>query len=461
MAGSQRRARQPNEPLARLITAAGASHISLAAQINKIAAAAGVVTRYEKTSVANWVNLGMIPRGRAPEFVAAALQQRLGRPVSLEEIGMYRRERGDGDMGLDFARDPADAVDVAATYWRTVDRRKLITTGFAVSAYATPVMRWMTTPADPAVTHQGGQRVGRGDVEDLWQAAEEARLWDSRYGGGNGKANSVTECLKLKAAPLLTGTYTETVGKELFTATAELSRVVGWSAFDMGQHELAQRHFVQALRLARAAGDVQTGCYVLTTMSLQTFLRGFPREAADMAEGAYERAKGHAAPRVLAFAKLAQARAHAREGDARAAGAALALSESLLDSIGPHTQDPEWLAYFTHARLATDATEIYRDLANPKAALTWARQADAMPAGRFTRAVGIRLAVLATSHLQARDLTQGLQLGSQALQVLRKVHSSRAHGYVRDITTALGPWRTEPQVADFTDQARTALAATV
>ncbi len=41
------------------------------------------------------------------------------------------------------------------------------------------------------------------------------------------------------------------------------SHLAGWIAFDTGRHGLAQRHFIQALRLAHAAGDVGLGCYVL------------------------------------------------------------------------------------------------------------------------------------------------------------------------------------------------------
>lgn len=122
MASTKDRQGNPNEDLARLIKQAGASRKSLAAQINKLGAAAGVPLRYEHTSVARWVNLGMIPRGRTPEFLAAALGERLGRAVSVDEIGMYSRSGGNPDLGLDFARDPVDAIRVAATYWRTVDR---------------------------------------------------------------------------------------------------------------------------------------------------------------------------------------------------------------------------------------------------------------------------------------------------------------------------------------------------
>ncbi|WP_328946901.1 hypothetical protein OG259_40940 [Streptomyces sp. NBC_00250] len=127
-----------------------------------------------------------------------------------------------------------------------------------------------------------------------------------------------------------------------------------------------------------------------------------------MAEGTYERAKTVAAPRVLAFAKLAEARAHGRTGDAKAAGAALALSENLL-GVRPDA-DPEWLAYFTHARQSADATEIHRDLGQPHAAFAfaWNAQADAVRSDRFTRTVGIRLAALAGSHLQDQDQDQDL-----------------------------------------------------
>ncbi|MFE5494128.1 hypothetical protein ACFQ7Z_29805, partial [Streptomyces virginiae] len=261
-ASTKDRQGHPNEDLARLIKQAGASHKSLAAQINKLGAAAGVPLRYEHTSVARWVNLGMTPRGRTPEFLAAALGERLGRAVSVTEIGMYSRSGGNPDLGLDFAREPVDAIRVAATYWRTVDRsrRQLISNGFAIAAFATPVTRWLAKPTDAPIAHEGGRQVGRSDLDELWKAADEARLWDSRFGGGNWKASSVTECLRLSAAPLLTGTYTEAVGRELFAATAELSRVVGWSAVDTGHHDVAQRHFVQALRLARAAGNEAGPC---------------------------------------------------------------------------------------------------------------------------------------------------------------------------------------------------------
>ncbi|MEC4020163.1 sporulation protein [Streptomyces sp. H27-D2] len=458
MASTVRRSRPPNADLARLIEGCGASHKSLAHRINQLAQQAGTETDYSHTSVANWCRRGMTPKWPVPKLLAQAIGERLGQPVSLAEIGMDEAETPDANMGLDFPRDPADAVRVATSLWSSVNRRDFLTTGasgFAVSAFTTPVTRWLVTPADETAHHDGGHQVGRADLDELRAAADDARRWDSKYGGGNWKANSVTTCLQERAAPLLWGSFADDVGRELFSVTAELSRLAGWTAFDVGEHDVAQRHFIQALRLARAGGDVQLGCYVLTTMAMQSLLRGFAGEAIDMTQGAFERAKEQAVPRVLAFTKLIEARAHARENDARAASRALAASEDLLSQAKQDSGDePAWIDFYHHSRLSADAAEVFRDLKNPKAALAWNQRAAAMPSGAFTRSVGMRLAIVGTAHLQARDLDHGLELGNRSVDILARVQSSRALDYVREFNTALAPWRRESAVREFTHRTR-------
>ncbi|MFY4719398.1 sporulation protein [Streptomyces sp. LaBMicrA B280] len=454
MASTVRRTRPPNADLARLIEASGASNKSLALRVNQLAQGTGLATDYSHTSVANWCRRGMVPKWPVPQLIAAALGERLGRPVTLAEIGMADAETPDVRVGLDFPRDRAEAVQEATAFWSSVNRRDFLAgSGFAASAFTTPVTRWLVTPVDGSADHRGGRQVGQADLAELRDAAEEARRWDSKYGGGSWKADSVTVCLQERAAPLLRGSFTDAVGRELFSVTAELSRLAGWTAFDVGRHDVAQRHFIQALRLARAGGDVQLGCYVLTTMAMQSLMRGFVSEAIDMAQGAFERAKGQAAPRVLAFTKLIEARAHARDGAVRAASRVLAASEDLLgraDAAGG--PEPAWIDFYRHARLSADATEVFRDLKIPKAALAWDRQAAAMPSGVFTRSVGMRLAIVGTAHLQARDLDHGLALGNRSVDILARVRSSRAKDYVREFNTALAPWRRESSVRDFLDR---------
>lgn len=202
MASTSRRKRPPNADLARLIETCGASHKSLALRVNQLAKHAGTETDYSHTSLANWCQRGMIPKWPVPTFLAQALGERLGRPVSLSEIGMGEAETPAADVGLDFPRDRGDAVQVATSFWSFVNRRDFLTgSGFAVSAFSTPVTRWLVTPADEAADLTCGKKqVGKADLEELRDAADEARRWDSKYGGGNWKANSVTVCLQERAA---------------------------------------------------------------------------------------------------------------------------------------------------------------------------------------------------------------------------------------------------------------------
>ncbi|MFC5723030.1 hypothetical protein ACFP1Z_22950 [Streptomyces gamaensis] len=167
-------------------------------------------------------------------------------------------------------------------------------------------------------------------------------------------------------------------------------------------------------------------------------------------------------PRVLAFTKLIEARAHARTSDARAASRARAASEGLLERTREDSGDePGWIDFYHHARLSADAAEVFRDVKNPKAALAWNQQAVAMQPGVFTRSVGMRLAIVGTAHLQARDLDHGLELGNRSVAILARVKSARALDYVREFNAALAPWRREPAVREFLHRTRENLGITV
>jgi hypothetical protein len=285
-----------------------------------------------------------------------------------------------------------------------------------------------------------GRRAGREDIAALHRAAAAVRHGDSRHGGGSAQAQAAAHLLDQWALPLFGRPLSARRERELCAVCAELARLAGWAALDTGRHATARRHFGRALYWARAAGDPDASAYVLTTMALHATLYGRPTAAVDMVHGALGRAGHHANTQVLAFARLIEARAHARASDARAAGTALAAAERLLEAVRPGDA-PEWLDFFTHPRLAADAAEIHRDLGNPRACFAWHEQAAAMAPNAFTRSVGMRLAVVATAHLQAGDLEQSLALGHRSVDNLQQVDSRRAWSYVHRLVTSLTPHR--------------------
>ncbi|GAA2723815.1 MULTISPECIES: MFS transporter [Streptomyces] len=481
-----REPRGPNEKLGTVLALAGISNAGLARRVNDLGAQRGLTLRYDKTSVARWVSKGMVPQGAAPHLIAAAIAAKLGRPVPLHEIGLADADPAP-EVGLSFPRDVGQAVRSATELFRldSAGRRggggiwQSLAGSFSVSAYSTPASRWLITPADSSVAREpqqaareaatapsgGGQdcglpqRVGHSDVTKLREAADDARRWDSKYGGGDWRSSMVPECLRVDAAPLLLGSYSDDVGRSLFGATAELTRLAGWMAFDTGQQEAAQRYYIQALRLARAAADVPLGGYVLASMSLQATYRGYADEGVDLAQAAYERNRGLATARTMSFFRLVEARAQAKAGDAPACGAALKAAEGWLERARSGDADPSWLDFYTQERFAADAAECYRDLRMPRQVQRFTEQALARPTEEFVRSHGLRLVVSAVAELESGNLDAACAAGVRAVEVAGRISSARTTEYVRDLLHRLEPYGNEPRVAELRERARPLLVA--
>ncbi|MFJ4776891.1 sporulation protein [Streptomyces sp. NPDC088762] len=447
-----------NHRLVKVIEESGISHKRLAFRLNEICRSEGITTEYTHTSVANWCRRGMQPKWPVPQHIGTVLTEVLGRPVSAADIGMDGARPG-RSAGLTFPRDRQQAVDEATSYWSMVNRRNFLAAApFAASAFSEPVTRWLVSPTEPVPASSTTATIGRTHIEELRAAADAARTWDSRFGGAAWKSQSLSEYLYTRVTPLLRGRYSEQDGRELFSVTAEMARLAGWTAFDAGEHQKAQRHYIQALRMAKAGGDIHLGAYILTTMAMQAMMRGFSSQAIDMAQGAYERVPA-ADPRVLGFAKLIEARAHAREGDAPAASACLAASERLLERGETEgSGERAWIDFFTRQRVITDATESFRDLGRPKSTFAW-HALGAMPGDAFARSRGIRLSVLATAHAQQGELEAALSLGRESLQLFSRLQTVRGIDYLRIFTNALHPWRHEPRVTEYLRDVRTLAAS--
>ncbi|MEV6948338.1 MFS transporter [Streptomyces sp. NPDC051172] len=470
-----REQRGPNEKLGAVLALAGISNAGLARRVNDLGAQRGLTLRYDKTSVARWVSKGMVPQGAAPHLIAAAIGQKLGRPVPLHEIGLADADPAP-EVGLAFPRDVGQAVRSATELYRLdlAGRRagsggiwQSLAGSFAVSAYATPASRWLITPADSSVAREANSadgsgaplKVGHSDVQKLREAAEDARRWDSKYGGGDWRSSMVPECLRVEAAPLLLGAYSDEVGRALFGASAELTRLAGWMAFDTGQQEAAQRYYIQALRLARAAADVPLGGYVLASMSLQATYRGFGDEGVDLAQAALERNRGLATARTMSFFRLVEARAHARAGDAQAAGGALRAAEGWLERARDGDNDPSWLGFYTYDRFAADAAECYRDLKAPRQVRRFTEQALSQPTEEFVRSHGLRLVVSAVAELESGNLDAACEQGVRAVEVAGRISSARTTEYVKDLLHRLEPYGDEPRVVELRERARPLLMA--
>jgi hypothetical protein len=137
------------------------------------------------------------------------------------------------------------------------------------------------------------------DVAMVKATADTFAMLDDRFGGGHAR-QAVIQYLSHDVAPLLHGTYTESVGKALFSTVAEATMLAGWMSYDAGHHGLAQRYYLHALRLAQDAGDRRLAGSILSAMSHQATFLGRFDDAATLARAARMGISGVATPTLTA-----------------------------------------------------------------------------------------------------------------------------------------------------------------
>ncbi|MGC5397796.1 regulator [Streptomyces sp. DT20] len=312
-------------------------------------------------------------------------------------------------------------------------------------------------PGVPGVPRQrqtergSGQKVSSGDVAALRSVAELFRTLDDAYGGGHAR-QALVRYLEHETEPMLRGTYGEATGRRLFAAAADLTRLAGWTSYDIAAHGLAQRYFVQSLRLAQAAGDRAYGSYVLITMSRQAVYLGHGREAVQLARVA-QQGIGSAAPNVvLALLHAVEARGHGVLGEAKACVASLARAERALEVSRPGDEVPHWARYFDEAQLADEFGHCHRDLQQYRAAAQHAERSLQLRAPGYARSRLFCRVVLASARLGLGELDQACRLGAEAAQQATEMRSVRATEYVRDFERRLEPFRDAAPVRGYRER---------
>lgn len=469
--------RVPNRQLGALIAEAGFSNAGLARRVDQLGLEHGLDLRYDKTSVTRWLR-GQQPRGTTPALIAEVFTRRLGRRLSAQDLGLDAC--APVYAGLEFAATPEEAVDIVSVLWRKdsgshADLRKI---AFTPAGLVVPSRDWLIGRADERVSRgetgqngttrvplQGrvsvprqrstdrgpGQRVSSGDIAALRSVAELFRTLDHAYGGGHAR-QALVRYLEHEAEPMLRGTYGEVTGRRLFAAAADLTRLAGWTSYDIAAHGLAQRYFVQALRLAQAAGDRAYGSYVLVTMSRQAVYLGHGREAVQLTRVAQQGVGSSAPPLVQALLHAVEARGHGVLSDARACTAALVRAERALETARPGDDVPHWARFFDEAQLADEFGHCHRDLQQYRSAAQHAERSLQLRAPAFARSRVFCRVVLASARLGLGELDQACALGAEAALQASELRSARATEYVREFERRLEPYRDAAAARNYRDR---------
>ncbi|MEV6761195.1 regulator [Streptomyces sp. NPDC051105] len=480
--------RTPNRQLAALIAEAGFSNAGLARRVDQLGLEHGLDLRYDKTSVTRWLR-GQQPRGTTPALIAEVFTRRLGRRLTAQDLGLDAC--APVYAGLEFAATPEEAVDIVSGLWRkdSGSHAELRKIAFTPAGLVVPSRDWLIGRADdrvargetappvaarvpaqirpaaakppaPPVRSRGqaergpGQRVTGGDIAALRSVGELFRTLDDTYGGGHAR-QALVRYLEHECEPMLRGTYGEQTGRKLFAAAADLTRLAGWTSYDIAAHGLAQRYFVQSLRLSQAAGDRSYGSYVLVTMSRQAVYLGHGREAVQLARVAQQGVGTNAPPVVQALLHAAEARAHGVLGEVRACTGALVRAERALEAARPGDEVPHWARFFDEAQLADEFGHCHRDLQQFRAAAQHAERSLQLRAPSYARSRLFCRVVLATARLGLGELDQACALGAEAAGAAAEMRSVRAIEYVKDFERRLEPYKDAAPARAYRDKVAT------
>jgi hypothetical protein len=443
-------AREPNTLLADAMRRAGFSNSGLAAHVRSAAHEQGSELRCTHVDVRRWLD-GVVPRPATAGFIAAALSRKGGFLVSLADIGMGGTGGGSVPEGrLEY---PADGA-AAGQQVRDLTRRDLAEetddprAGIVTDGWAEPMLAWLLSRPESLPARDGVLiSVGESDVAAVRTAVRMFMRMDFQFGGGYART-ALAQFFAHDVHPLLEGKFSDKVGRELFSAAAEVAQLLGWTAYDDGRHGLAQRYLVQGLRLAQAADDRMMGSWILSSMSHQATYLGHFGQGVQLARAAQEGSRGAATATVMAVFLAMEARAHAGAGDGAACAQALLDAERFFEGAATG-DDPEWVSYFDAAELAGEGSHCFRDLHSPRTAQQFIAQAEELTDPSYVRTLAFIRLVHAATVLQQREPGHAVELATQAIDLAGSLKSMRYLRYIRDLCADLDEYAGDADVRTF------------
>ncbi|ELP65126.1 hypothetical protein ACKI1I_24625 [Streptomyces turgidiscabies] len=385
---------QPNTRLTDLFGLAGWSKGELARLVNRQAAAMGHPQLATDTSrVRRWIDTGEIPRDPVPRVLAALFTERLGRVVTIEDLGLVRHGRvgkrpGGGSAeapdGVPWAPERTAAVLTEFTGMDLMlNRRGLVGAGVALtagSALSSAMHDWLHTDptlsadapdlddplhadsADPAgFDRYEAAPIGWQEIEELERAVEVFRAWDAARGGGLQRKAVVGQLNEVGG--MLAYRHPEPLQRRLWGVAANLAVLAGWMSHDVGLEPTAQKYFVIAAHAAREGGDRPRAGEALSRAARQMVHLGRPDDALDLMNLANSGSGEETLPRTQAMLYTVEAWAQASMGRGQAMRRTLGQAEDLFVSDKGDVPPPSWMQMFKAEDLYGMQALAYRTLA--------------------------------------------------------------------------------------------------
>ncbi|MFF9848157.1 tetratricopeptide repeat protein [Streptomyces litmocidini] len=437
----------------------------VAAAVVRVAAEAGIdeLLSVTRSHIAMWV-AGTRPRGRAADVLRETLSRRLGRPLTLAEIGLAGNA-SDTVTGSEWDTDTLTTLVDLGRNSMDRERRRLLTGAavYSVGGLVLPRDPWWDEAPQRARSRAAGpnRRVGETEVRAVREMTDFFARRDQRHGGVDGRT-ALYQYIVDDVARYVSGAFnSEASRRSLYSAAAEAVYVAGWMSFDASQHEAARRYFTLALKLAAEADDAPLAGHILRAMAHQAIDLGHTRAALDLATASIERKRyDHATPRERALIGVVRARVLASDGQKRNAIAAIHQAETDLGRAAAGDDEPQRVWFFQEASLAHETARTLWALGDLDGALSHFRASVRLRrADSFSRTHAVTLGYMGTVQAGQGDLEAACRTWSRALDAMDGVQSGRTREAVVTMRTTLSPFRSRgiASVSEVDERARAAL----
>jgi hypothetical protein len=168
-----------------------------------------------------------------------------------------------------------------------------------------------------------------------------------RLGGAVGPRATLPPAMALRASIAAMGRNApEAVTAKALAIYGDLTQLVGWLMFNLGDRSAARYYYDDARSAADRAGNADLVTYALSASSQLAIAMGDPRNAIDHSHAAQRAARRSGSPFAVAYAADVTARAYAAAGQVARCQAALDREQAALGEIGPETPRAPWWYFY-------------------------------------------------------------------------------------------------------------------
>ncbi len=237
----------------------------------------------------------------------------------------------------------------------------------------------------------------------------------------------------------------ETFQQRAVSAYAELTQLVGWLCFNMGDYPSAQHYYDDARSAAHDAQNVELVTYILCTMSQLATWQGKPRVGIDHAMAAAVWADQAHSPLARAYAADVAVQAYAADNQPDKCRETLDREYAALQAARADEPTASWWYFYDESFYWRTEGECALKLQRPDAAMTALDKSLTLvdPANLHNRT--FRLLDRAEARIQQAEVDEASNIVADVARLTVGNGSQRVVQRITDVRGLLTPWeRTKP-----------------